>query len=253
MATQIVQKTKESKNLEAVLEFELALEFVRVVEDAAMASAHTMGLGDRHKADQVATEAMRQTMESVPMRGTIVIGEGERDKAPMLYIGEHVGAGWHDGARVEREGLGGTCVERRDTARLGLQLPAGDPPLRALERLRLVRAHAGRLVRERRKRLAPRRRRAGRHRERVVPRHRCDRLAFAGDPDWRRVVIGEDRLNIRVRSRSNVDHGRQRARLDSDLLSVVSCRSHRNHAVLIRIFDGIGQFRRIRRVIKAHV
>ena len=57
-----------------------------------------MGLGDRHKADQVATEAMRQTMESVPMRGTIVIGEGERDKAPMLYIGEHVGAGWHDGA-----------------------------------------------------------------------------------------------------------------------------------------------------------
>src|SRR5205085_7912517 len=98
MATQIVQKTKESKNLEAVLEFELALEFVRVVEDAAMASAHTMGLGDRHKADQVATEAMRQTMDSVPMRGTIVIGEGERDKAPMLYIGEHVGAGWHDGA-----------------------------------------------------------------------------------------------------------------------------------------------------------
>src|SRR5947209_4086128 len=63
-----------------------------------MASAHTMGLGDPHKADQVATEAMRQTMDSVPMRGTIVIGEGERDEAPMLYIGEHVGAGWHDGA-----------------------------------------------------------------------------------------------------------------------------------------------------------
>src|SRR5213080_5228982 len=100
MATQIVQKTKESKNLEAVLEFELALEFVRVVEDAAMASAHTMGLGDRHKADQVATEAMRQTMDSVPMRGTIVIGEGERDKAPMLYIGEKVGAEFPDGTDV---------------------------------------------------------------------------------------------------------------------------------------------------------
>jgi fructose-1,6-bisphosphatase class II len=79
------------------LEFELALEFVRVVEDAAIASAHLMGQGDRKGADHVATEAMRKTMESVPMRGTIVIGEGERDEAPMLYIGEHVGAGWHDG------------------------------------------------------------------------------------------------------------------------------------------------------------
>src|SRR2546430_2566470 len=97
MATQVSDKNSQPKNLD-VLEFELALEFVRVVEDAAMASAHTMGLGDHHKADQVATEAMRQTMDSVPMRGTIVIGEGERDKAPMLYIGEHVGAGWHDGA-----------------------------------------------------------------------------------------------------------------------------------------------------------
>ncbi|HEV2961290.1 MAG TPA: class II fructose-bisphosphatase [Candidatus Angelobacter sp.] len=80
------------------MEFELALEFVRVVEEAAIASAHTMGLGDRHKADQVATEAMRHTMDTVPMRGTIVIGEGERDEAPMLYIGEKVGAGWQDGA-----------------------------------------------------------------------------------------------------------------------------------------------------------
>ena len=47
---------------------------------------------DRKMADQVATEAMRQTMDTVPMRGTIVIGEGERDEAPMLYIGEQVGA-----------------------------------------------------------------------------------------------------------------------------------------------------------------
>src|SRR5437016_6778874 len=57
-----------------------------------------MVLGVGHKADQVATEAMRQTMDSVPMRGTIVIGEGERDEAPMVYIGEKVGAGWQDGA-----------------------------------------------------------------------------------------------------------------------------------------------------------
>jgi fructose-1,6-bisphosphatase II len=99
MATHTVEKTSQATNLENVLEFELALEFVRVVEDAAIASAHTMGLGDRHKADQVATEAMRSTMDVVPMRGTIVIGEGERDEAPMLYIGEQVGAGWRDGIK----------------------------------------------------------------------------------------------------------------------------------------------------------
>src|SRR5437899_6477180 len=98
MATHVVEKAGEAKKHPNPLEFELALEFVRVVEEAAIASARTMGLGDRHKADQVATEAMRHTMDSVPMRGTIVIGEGERDEAPMLYIGEKVGAGWHDGA-----------------------------------------------------------------------------------------------------------------------------------------------------------
>ncbi|HZQ91998.1 MAG TPA: class II fructose-bisphosphatase [Terriglobales bacterium] len=74
------------------LEFELALEFLRVVEDAAIAAAHTMGQGDRERADAVAVEAMRKTMDTVHMQGTIVIGEGERDEAPMLYIGEHVGA-----------------------------------------------------------------------------------------------------------------------------------------------------------------
>src|SRR5579871_7008844 len=82
------------------MEFELALEFARVVEEAAIASAHTMGTGDREHADLVATEAMRSTMDSVPMRGTIVIGEGERDKAPMLYIGEKVGAEFPDGTQV---------------------------------------------------------------------------------------------------------------------------------------------------------
>jgi fructose-1,6-bisphosphatase class II len=97
MATQMVTRTSEERALENAMEFELALEFVRVVEEAAIASAHTMGQGDRHKADQVATEAMRLTMEKLPMRGTIVIGEGERDEAPMLYIGEQVGAGWKDG------------------------------------------------------------------------------------------------------------------------------------------------------------
>ena len=99
MAT-TVEKGTQAKNLAHQMEFELALEFARVVEDAAIASAHTMGTGDRERADQVATEAMRNTMDTVPMRGTIVIGEGERDKAPMLYIGEQVGAGWHDGEKL---------------------------------------------------------------------------------------------------------------------------------------------------------
>jgi fructose-1,6-bisphosphatase class II len=78
---------------------DLSLEFLRVVEHAAIACAHTMGQGDRHKSDQVAVEAMRKTLDSVPIDGTIVIGEGERDDAPMLFIGEKVGLGAKDGAR----------------------------------------------------------------------------------------------------------------------------------------------------------
>lgn len=73
------------------MEDKLSLEFLRVVEQAAIASAHTMGLGDRHKADAMAVEAMRREMDTVSMDGTIVIGEGERDEAPMLFIGEKVG------------------------------------------------------------------------------------------------------------------------------------------------------------------
>src|SRR6187399_1841629 len=73
------------------MDSDLSLEFLRVVEQAAIACAHTMGQGDRHKSDQVAVEAMRKVMDSVPIDGTIVIGEGERDEAPMLYIGEKVG------------------------------------------------------------------------------------------------------------------------------------------------------------------
>jgi fructose-1,6-bisphosphatase class II len=70
---------------------ELSLEFLRVTEAAAIAAARTMGRGDRKGSDQVAVEEMRRVMESVNMDGTIVIGEGERDKAPMLFIGEKVG------------------------------------------------------------------------------------------------------------------------------------------------------------------
>src|ERR1700722_2844505 len=80
----------QEANFRTDLESELALGMLRVVEAAAIAAAHTMGQGDRKLADQVATGTMRKEMESVPMQGTIVIGEGERDEAPMLYIGEQV-------------------------------------------------------------------------------------------------------------------------------------------------------------------
>jgi len=87
-------------------ERELSLDFLRVTEAAAIAAARTMGQGDRKYSDQVAVEAMREVMDSVPMRGRVVIGEGERDEAPMLYIGEEVGGGFGVG-----EELASSCPE----------------------------------------------------------------------------------------------------------------------------------------------
>jgi fructose-1,6-bisphosphatase II / sedoheptulose-1,7-bisphosphatase len=69
----------------------IGLEIIEVVEQAAIASARLMGKGDKNEADHVAVEAMRERMNKIHMRGRIVIGEGERDDAPMLYIGEEVG------------------------------------------------------------------------------------------------------------------------------------------------------------------
>ena len=69
----------------------LALEMIRVTEAAAIASARLMGRGDTMEADRVAVEAMRRTFDEIPIDARIVIGEGERDEAPMLYIGERVG------------------------------------------------------------------------------------------------------------------------------------------------------------------
>src|SRR3981081_953959 len=82
------------------IESGVASRFLRVVETAAIASARTMGQGERKLSDQVATEAMRKTMDTIPMRGTIVIGEGERDEAPLLYIDERGGAEFPDGTEV---------------------------------------------------------------------------------------------------------------------------------------------------------
>lgn len=77
------------------LEHDLLFDFLRVVEAAAIEAARTMGQGDREYSDEVAVEKMREVMDTIPMTGTIVIGEGERDEAPMLYIGERVGRGAH--------------------------------------------------------------------------------------------------------------------------------------------------------------
>ncbi|MBE9127461.1 class II fructose-bisphosphatase [Coleofasciculus sp. LEGE 07081] len=73
------------------METTIGLEIIEVVEQAAIASAKWMGKGDKNTADHVAVEAMRERMNKISMRGRIVIGEGERDDAPMLYIGEEVG------------------------------------------------------------------------------------------------------------------------------------------------------------------
>ena len=99
MATEVRQEVK-ARSFGQNIESDLASKFLRVVESAAMSSARTMGRGERQLSDQVATESMRATMDSIPMRGTIVIGEGERDQAPMLYIGEKVGAEFPDGMEV---------------------------------------------------------------------------------------------------------------------------------------------------------
>jgi fructose-1,6-bisphosphatase II / sedoheptulose-1,7-bisphosphatase len=83
--------TKFILRRENIMEGELWLHLVRVVEEAAIAAAHTMGRGDRYSADQKAVEAMRRVLDTVPFAGKVVIGEGERDEAPMLFIGEKIG------------------------------------------------------------------------------------------------------------------------------------------------------------------
>jgi fructose-1,6-bisphosphatase II len=83
------------------IEYHLSREFLRVVEEAAIAASRTMGQGQRKYSDQVAVEAMRKAMDTLPMRGTIVIGEGERDEAPMLFIGEKVGKQLPDEPEVD--------------------------------------------------------------------------------------------------------------------------------------------------------
>jgi fructose-1,6-bisphosphatase II len=84
-----------------MMERNLALELVRVTEAAAIASARTMGQGDAHHSDHQAVSAMRAAFDSMQIHGTVVIGEGERDEAPMLYIGEEVGRQGAEDAQMD--------------------------------------------------------------------------------------------------------------------------------------------------------
>ncbi|HEX8411635.1 MAG TPA: class II fructose-bisphosphatase [Thermoanaerobaculia bacterium] len=79
------------------MESSLEVGFLRAAEKAAIAAARTMGYGKRKYSDQVAVEGMREELNKLKMRGSVVIGEGERDKAPMLYVGEPLGRGWTEG------------------------------------------------------------------------------------------------------------------------------------------------------------
>src|SRR3954452_11913547 len=84
-----------------VLDRVLVLEMVRVTEAAAIAASKLIGRGDEKAADAAAVEAMRAALNELPMDGTVVIGEGERDEAPMLYIGERVGSAQGSGPRID--------------------------------------------------------------------------------------------------------------------------------------------------------
>jgi fructose-1,6-bisphosphatase II / sedoheptulose-1,7-bisphosphatase len=84
-----------------VLDRVLVLEMVRVTESAAIAASKLIGRGDEKAADAAAVEAMRQALNELPFDGTVVIGEGERDEAPMLYIGERVGSAQDEGPKID--------------------------------------------------------------------------------------------------------------------------------------------------------
>ncbi|MCA1940284.1 MAG: class II fructose-bisphosphatase [Caenispirillum bisanense] len=92
--------SEQTSSFNNVLERNLALEVVRVTEAAALSASRLMGRGDEKAADQAAVDAMRRALNSLNIDGTVVIGEGERDEAPMLYIGEKVGLG-NGGTKVD--------------------------------------------------------------------------------------------------------------------------------------------------------
>ncbi|MBV8775626.1 MAG: fructose-bisphosphatase class II, partial [Alphaproteobacteria bacterium] len=94
----------------------LALEAVRVTEIAALSASRLMGRGDEKAADQAAVDAMRQGLNGLTIDGTVVIGEGERDEAPMLYIGERVGTGQGPKIDIALDPLEGTTITAKGGA-----------------------------------------------------------------------------------------------------------------------------------------
>ncbi|KHD86710.1 class II fructose-bisphosphatase [Heyndrickxia ginsengihumi] len=92
------------------MERSLSMELVRVTEAAALASARWMGRGKKDEADDAATSAMRDVFDTIPMKGTVVIGEGEMDEAPMLYIGEKLGNGFGPRVDIAVDPLEGTNI-----------------------------------------------------------------------------------------------------------------------------------------------
>ena len=102
----------------------LALELVRVTEAAALAAARWVGRGDKEAADQAAVDAMRLVLDTVPMDGVVVIGEGEKDEAPMLYNGEQIGDGSPPAGRHRRRPARGHDADRAGACRSALAVIA---------------------------------------------------------------------------------------------------------------------------------
>ena len=115
------------------IERNLAMELVRVTEAAALSAARYMGLGDKELVDQAAVDAMRHTLDGISMDGVVVIGEGEKDEAPMLYVGEHIGDGSDpkvdiavdpiDGTTLASKGLPGAIATIAMSARGTMKVP----------------------------------------------------------------------------------------------------------------------------------
>src|SRR6202167_1832901 len=105
-----------SDNNSGMMDRNLALEAVRVTEAAALSASRLMGRGDEKAADQAAVDAMRQALNALAIDGTVVIGEGERDEAPMLYIGEKVGTGQGPEIDIALDPLEGTTITAKGGA-----------------------------------------------------------------------------------------------------------------------------------------
>ena len=109
-------KSDTPANANTISDRNLALEAVRVTEAAALAASKLMGRGDEKAADQAAVDAMRVALNALDIQGEVVIGEGERDEAPMLYIGEKVGTGKGPAIDIALDPLEGTTITAKGGA-----------------------------------------------------------------------------------------------------------------------------------------